>query len=86
MVGNGKKRRRCTLVDEVFFHKLLYDLLSYLNEYQMVNSPLIFDEIKDTIYLRLLHCANPFPVMITGISLCTHSHREFPVMNTGSLK
>ena len=26
--------------------------------------------------------ANPFPVMITGISLCSNSHREFPVMNT----
>ena len=30
--------------------------------------------------------ANPFPVMTTGISLCTNSHREFPVMNTGSLQ
>ena len=28
------------------------------------------------------HTANPFPVMITGISLCSNSHREFPVMNT----
>ena len=26
--------------------------------------------------------ANPFPVMTTGISLCSNSHREFPVMNT----
>ena len=30
--------------------------------------------------------ANPFPVMTTGISLCTNSHREFPVMNTWSLR
>ena len=30
--------------------------------------------------------ANPFPVMTTGISLRTLSHREFPVMNTGSLQ
>ena len=30
--------------------------------------------------------ANPFPVMTTGISLCTNSHREMPVMNTGSLQ
>ena len=32
------------------------------------------------------HTANPFPVMTTGISLCTNSHREIPVMNTGSLQ
>ena len=30
--------------------------------------------------------ANPFPVMTTGISLSSNSHREFPVMNTGSLQ
>ena len=30
--------------------------------------------------------ANPFPVMTTGISLCSNSHREIPVMNTGSLQ
>jgi hypothetical protein len=28
--------------------------------------------------------ANPFPVMTTGISLCINSHREIPVLNTGS--
>ena len=33
----------------------------------------------------LLLTANPFPVMTTGISLCSNSHREIPVMNTGSL-
>ena len=32
------------------------------------------------------YTANPFPVMTTGISLCSNSHREFPVMNTGSLQ
>ena len=35
---------------------------------------------KNTIYER--YTANPFPVMTTGISLCSNSHREFPVMNT----
>ena len=30
--------------------------------------------------------ANPFPVMTTGISPCSNSHREFPVMNTGSMQ
>ena len=30
--------------------------------------------------------ANPFPVMTTGISLCSNSHREIPVMNTESLQ
>ena len=28
------------------------------------------------------YTANPFPVITTGISLCSNSHREFPVMNT----
>jgi hypothetical protein len=32
------------------------------------------------------HTANPFPVMTTGISLCSNSHRKIPVMNTGSLQ
>ena len=36
---------------------------------------------KSFQYIRS-HTANPFPVMITGISLCSNSHREFPVMNT----
>ena len=36
--------------------------------------------------LLLAHTANPFAVMTTGISLCSNSHREFPVMNTGSLQ
>ena len=30
--------------------------------------------------------ANPFPVMTTWISLCSNSHMEIPVMNTGSLQ
>ena len=30
----------------------------------------------------ITYTANPFPVMIAGISLCSNSHREFPVMNT----
>ena len=39
------------------------------------------------VYLKMqLYTANPFPLMTTGISLCSNSHREFPVMNTGSLK
>ena len=32
--------------------------------------------------IKTKYTANPFPVMITGISLCSNSHREFPVMNT----
>ena len=41
------------------------------------NSPLVY------LHLIFEICtANPFPVMITGISLCSNSHREFPVMNT----
>ena len=32
------------------------------------------------------YTANLFPVMTTGISLCTNSHMEIPVMNTGSLQ
>ena len=28
--------------------------------------------------------AKQFPVITTGISLCSNSHREIPVMNTGS--
>ena len=32
------------------------------------------------------YTANPFPVMTTRISLCTNSHMEIPVMNTGSLQ
>ena len=33
-----------------------------------------------------VHTANPFPVMKTGFSLWTFSHREIPVMKTGSLQ
>ena len=32
------------------------------------------------------YTANPFPVMKTGFSLCTFSHREIPVMKAGSLQ
>ena len=34
----------------------------------------------------MLYTANPFPVMTTGISLCSDPHREIPVINTGSLQ
>mgnify|MGYP007101769659 CR=1 FL=1 len=33
-----------------------------------------------------MYTANPFPVMKTGFSLCSFSHREIPVMKTGSLQ
>ena len=34
--------------------------------------------LKDTYYLLCIHC-KPIPVMKTGFSLCTFSHREKPV-------
>jgi hypothetical protein len=34
----------------------------------------------------LMYTAISFPVMTTGISLCTNSHREVTVMKTGSLQ
>ena len=43
-------------------------------------------KILNQKYDALNNTANPFPVMTTGISLCSNSHREFPVMNTGSLQ
>ena len=43
--------------------------------------------MKTTGTYLYLHCtANPFPVMKTGFSLCSFSHREIPVMKTGSLQ
>ena len=38
--------------------------------------------ISSITIVKWKYTANPFPVMITGISLCSNSHREFPVMNT----
>ena len=35
--------------------------------------------------LNRMYTVNPFPVMKTGFSLCSFSHREIPVMKTGSL-
>ena len=43
-------------------------------------------KIWDILDKKLTYTANPFPVMTTGISLCSNSHREIPVMNTGSLQ
>ena len=34
-------------------------------------------------YVKATYTANPFPIMKTGFSLCSFSHREIPVMKTG---
>ena len=52
-------------------------------EYMTVTNETMTFMVKILAFHTLCYTANPFPVMNTGFSLCSFSHREISVMKTG---
>ena len=66
------KKKACILLQAPHEKQYLIILLS------------AWDRSRDSTAKR--NTTNPFPVITTGNSLCSNSHRKFLVMNTGSLQ
>ena len=55
----------------------------FASKFSKINKHGSYTSIPDSRVHKPTTLLNPFPVLTTGISLCSNSHREIPVMKTG---